>query len=120
MFNFLCFTHICSGTWNWLFCVLRQTMTKRMRAKHKGIQGERKQRMHHPIPKQGKWLRIVTRGYYQYDEIPRNYAALRTFRYQIDDAVVETYAGTAQSTQQDLMGADEPPSQQVSTQASDL
>ena len=81
-FNFLGFTHICSWNRRGKFYVLRQTMTKRMRAKLKTIQGELKQRMHHPIPEQGQWLRMVLRGHYQYYGVPRNYEALRTFRYQ--------------------------------------
>jgi RNA-directed DNA polymerase len=58
-------------------------MTKRMRAKLKVIQIELKQRMHHPIPEQGQWLRMVLRGHNQYYGVPRNYEALWTFRYQM-------------------------------------
>jgi len=82
-FNFLGFTHICSWNRRGRFCVLRQTMAKRMRAKLKTIQGELKQRMHHPIPEQGQWLGMVLRGHDQYYGVPRNYEALRRFRYQM-------------------------------------
>ena len=82
-FNFLGFTHICSWDRHGRFCVLRQTMTKRMGAKLKAIQIELKKRMHQPIPEQGQWLLLVLRGHYQYYGVPRNYEALRTFRYHL-------------------------------------
>jgi len=82
-FNFLGFTHICSWDRRGRFCVLRQTMSKRIRTKLKTIHGELKQRMHHPTPEQGQWLRMVLRGHYQYYGVPRNYEALQTFRHQI-------------------------------------
>lgn len=81
--NFLGFTHICSWNQRGRFCVLRQTMTKWMRAKLKAIQIELKKRMHHPIPEQGQWLRMVLRGHYQYYGAPWKSEALRTFRDQM-------------------------------------
>jgi len=53
-----------------------------MRVKVKTIRGELRQRMRHPIPEQGKWLRMVLRGHYQYYGVPKNYETLWTFRYQ--------------------------------------
>jgi hypothetical protein len=55
-FNFLGFTHICSKKRNGQFCVLRQTMKKRMRAKLKALNIEMKRRMPIPVQKQGQWL----------------------------------------------------------------
>lgn len=82
-FNFLGFTHICSKTRRGKFCVLRQTMKKRMRAKLKTLKVEMKRRMHIPIPEQGQWLKSVLRGHYQYYGVPRNNAALDTFRAEL-------------------------------------
>ena len=53
-FNFLGFTHICSKNRKGKFCVLRQTMKKRMQAKLKTLKMEMKRRMHGPIPEQGQ------------------------------------------------------------------
>lgn len=79
-FNFLGFTHICGKKRKGQFCVLRQTMKKRMRAKLKALNIEMKRRMHMPTPEQGQWLRSVLTGHYQYYGVPRNYPAMGTFR----------------------------------------
>ena len=79
-FNFLGFTHICGKKRKGQFCVLRQTMKKRMRAKLKALEIEMKRRMHMPTPEQGQWLRSVLMGHYQYYGVPRNYPAMGTFR----------------------------------------
>jgi group II intron reverse transcriptase/maturase len=79
-FNFLGFTHICGKKRKGQFCVLRQTMKKRMRAKLKALEIELKRRMHMPTPEQGQWLRSVLMGHYQYYGVPRNYPAMGTFR----------------------------------------
>lgn len=82
-FNFLGFTHICGKKRKGQFCVLRQTMKKRMRAKLKALNIEMKRRMHIPIPEQGQWLRSVLMGHYQYYGVPRNYPAMGTFRQEV-------------------------------------
>jgi hypothetical protein len=58
-------------------------MAKKMQAKLKAVLVELKRRMHHPIPEQGQWLRMVLLGHYQYYGVPRNNPALGTFRFQI-------------------------------------
>ncbi len=82
-FNFLGFCHICSKRRNGQFCVLRQTMKKRMQAKLKSLKMEMKRRMHTPVPEQGQWLQSVLRGHYQYYGVPRNGSAMNMFRNRI-------------------------------------
>ena len=82
-FNFLGFTHICGKNRKGKFCVLRQTMKKRMRAKLKALKIEMKRRLHNPIPEQGKWLRSVLLGHYRYYGVPRNGPAMEAFRKEI-------------------------------------
>ena len=80
-FAFLGFTHICgrkhrSGG----FIVKRETATKRLRAKLSEVKHELALRRHGPIPTQGRWLRGVVHGYFNYHGIPGNTAALEAFR----------------------------------------
>ena len=58
----------------------RQTTTKRLRAKLNEVKHELALRRHEPIPEQGKWLRSVVRGYFNYHAVPGNAAALEAFR----------------------------------------
>jgi hypothetical protein len=39
--------------------------------------------MHEPIPKQGRWLGQVVRGYFQYHAVPTNYPRLAAFHYHV-------------------------------------
>jgi hypothetical protein len=41
--------------------------------------------MHQSIPQQGKWLRQVVTGYYNYHAVPTNSRALEAFRYHVID-----------------------------------
>jgi len=82
-FNFLGFTHICGKTRNGTFCVLRQTMAKRKRAKLAALAEELRRRMHHSIAETGAWLHTVLLGHYQYYGVPRNGRALSAFRYHV-------------------------------------
>ena len=45
-----------------------------MKAKLRMIKDELRQRMHQPIPKQGRWLERVVRGYFNYHAVPTNAA----------------------------------------------
>lgn len=80
-FNFLGFTHIAGRTRNGRFLLIRKTRRDRMRAKLKAIKEELRQRMHDPIPLQGRWLRQVVRGYFAYHAVPTNIRSLSAFRY---------------------------------------
>ena len=82
-FNFLGFTHICGKKRRGGFLLLRHTMRERMRAKLKSVKAELKRRMHLPIPEQGKWLRRVVEGYFQYYAVPTNGKSLLTFRLEV-------------------------------------
>ena len=79
-FNFVGFTHICGKTRKGWFVVLRQTITKRMRAKLVNLKEALRRSMHLPVPEVGRWLNQVLRGHYQYYGVPRNYRALELFR----------------------------------------
>jgi hypothetical protein len=56
-----------------------------MRARLKEVKGELRQRMHQPIPEQGRWLQQVVTGYFAYHAVPTNSRALQTFRNHIVD-----------------------------------
>jgi RNA-directed DNA polymerase len=83
-FNFLGFTHSCSKTWaRGRFQVLRRTIAKRLRTKLQEIKAALRERMHQDVEEQGKWLRSVLRGYYNYFAVPGNMARLRGFWRQV-------------------------------------
>jgi RNA-directed DNA polymerase len=84
-FNFLGFTFICGKTRAGKFQIKRKTRADRMRAKLRMIKEEMWRRMHQPIPVQGKWLRSVVRGYFNYHAVPTNARALHVFRHHITD-----------------------------------
>ncbi|KKL92697.1 hypothetical protein LCGC14_1882110, partial [marine sediment metagenome] len=80
-FDFLGFTHICARRRkDGRFTVLRKTIAKRLRKKVKEIKKELKRIRHSPVPVQGKWLRSVITGYFNYHAIPGNCQALNSFR----------------------------------------
>ena len=82
-FNFLGFTFICSTTRQGKFQIKRKSRSDRMRAKLKVIKQELRRRMHQPIPLQGKWLRQVVTGYFNYHAVPTNGRALTEFRFRV-------------------------------------
>jgi len=82
-FDFLGFTFICGKTRAGKFQIKRKTRRDRMRAKLRMIKEEMRRRMHQPIPQQGKWLRYVVRGYFNYHAVPTNGRALAAFRAEI-------------------------------------
>ena len=79
-FNFLGFTHICGRTRRGGFLLRRQSRRDRMRAKLHELKEELRWRRHSPIPEQGRWLRRVVAGWYNYHAVPTNIAALSTFQ----------------------------------------
>lgn len=79
-FDFLGFTHICAVTRNGRFTVKRQTIAKRLRGKVREVSGKLRAIRHTPMPEQGKWLRQVIQGYYNYHGVPGNRKALDAFR----------------------------------------
>ncbi len=83
-FDFLGFTHICAKTKDGRFKLKRVTSKKRMRAKLHQVKTElRRQRWHHPIPEQGRWLSSILAGHFRYYAVPDNSKALQTFRFVV-------------------------------------
>jgi RNA-directed DNA polymerase len=89
-FQFLGFVFICGRSRKGRFQLKRKTRRDRMRAKLKKIKAELRERMHQPIPEQGRWLAQVVGGFYNYHAVPTNMAALRAFRYYIERLWVRT------------------------------
>jgi len=52
-------------------------------AERRPRRGRLRRRMHHPIPVQGKWLRQVVAGYFNYHAVPSNTRSLVVFRHRI-------------------------------------
>jgi RNA-directed DNA polymerase len=84
-FTFLGFTLICGRTRRGDFQIHRKTRRDRMQAKLTEIKEELRRRMHQSIPQQGRWLRQVVTGYYNYHAVPTNSRALEAFHYHVID-----------------------------------
>jgi group II intron reverse transcriptase/maturase len=82
-FNFLGFTFISGTSRQGKFLLKRKTRLDRMRAKLRKVKEAMRRRMHQPIPQQGKWLRQVVLGYFNYHAVPTNSRALMSFRDEI-------------------------------------
>ena len=82
-FNFLGFTHICGRSRRGGFLLRRKSRRDRMRAKLHELKEELRRRRHEPIPSQGRWLRQVVAGWYNYHAVPTNIAALSTFQHHV-------------------------------------
>jgi RNA-directed DNA polymerase len=82
-FSFLGFTFICGKSRRGKFLVKRKTRRDRMRAKLQEVKKVLRRCMHQSIPEQGKWLRRVVRGYFNYHAVPTNGRALVAFRDEI-------------------------------------
>jgi group II intron reverse transcriptase/maturase len=80
-FDFLGFTHLCGKTRSGRFTVIRQTMTKRLKAKLKAVSTVLRRLLHDPIPALGAYLRAVMSGHMQYYAVPFNIRAIQRFRY---------------------------------------
>jgi RNA-directed DNA polymerase len=80
-FDFLGFTHLCGKTRGGRFTVIRQTMTKRLKAKLKAVSTVLRRRLHDPVPALGAYLRAVMSGHMQYYAVPFNIRAIQRFRY---------------------------------------
>jgi RNA-directed DNA polymerase len=82
-FNFLGLTFICGKSRQGNFLIKRKTRRDRMRGKLRDIKKEMRRWMHQSIPEQGKWLRQVVTGYFNYHAVPTNRRALVAFRTEI-------------------------------------
>jgi RNA-directed DNA polymerase len=59
-------TFICGKSRAGKFLLKRKTRRDRMQAKIKEVAGELRRRMHQSIPEQGKWLKQVITGFFNY------------------------------------------------------
>ena len=84
-FNFLGMTFISGKSRGGKFLLKRRTRRDRMRAKIKEVAGELRRRMHQSIPEQGKWLKQVITGFFNYHAVPTNWDALGAFRAEITE-----------------------------------
>jgi RNA-directed DNA polymerase len=82
-FTFLGFTFICGKSRRGKFLIKRKSRGDRMRAKLQAVKQELRRRMHWPIAVQGKWLRHVVQGYFNYHAVPTNRHSLVVFRDEI-------------------------------------
>jgi RNA-directed DNA polymerase len=82
-FTFLGFTFICSKTRRGKFQIKRKSRRDRMRVKLLTIKQELRLRMHQPIPQQGKWLKQVVTGYFNYHAVPTNGPTLTAFLFHV-------------------------------------
>lgn len=80
-FDFLGFTHICAKRRkDGGFTINRKTIAKRLRRKVKEINDKLMRMRHNPVSDQGRWLRAVVQGYFNYHAVPGNRNALDAFR----------------------------------------
>jgi RNA-directed DNA polymerase len=84
-FNFLGFTHISGRARDGKFMLRRKTRCDRLRATLRAIKDELRHRWHHSIPEQGKWLRQVVQGYFNYHSVPTNNESMQVFRFRVTD-----------------------------------
>src|SRR5271166_1770346 len=82
-FNFLGFTFISGKDRRGNFQLKRKTRRDRMTAKLREVKEELRRRMHQPIPEQGKWLRQVVSGFFNYHAVSTNSRALAAFRHHV-------------------------------------
>jgi len=84
-FDFLGFTHICAKRRkDGKFTVRRKAIAKRQRAKLKEIGDTLMERRHEPVPEQGRWLRSVMRGYFNYFAVPGTSIEMSRFRSRVN------------------------------------
>ena len=86
-FAFLGFTHICvKRRSDGGFTVLRRTIRQRLARKAKEVREALMRHRHKPVPEQGRWLRSVVQGFFNYHAVPGNLRALKAFRTLINRA----------------------------------
>ncbi len=98
-FHFLGFTFICSTSRQGAFLIKRKSRADRLRTKLKEIKKELRRRMHQPIAQQGRWLRRVVQGYFNYFAVPTNGPALTAFRHFVLDLWRRTLKRRSQKDQ---------------------
>jgi RNA-directed DNA polymerase len=73
----------CTKTRKGKFKIGRKAICKRLSTKLREVKAELRKRMHSSITAQGKWLKSVVQGYYNYHAVPGNWEAIGTFRTQV-------------------------------------
>jgi hypothetical protein len=80
-FDFLGFTHYCSTRLSdGGFTLGRKTIAKKMKAKLLDIKQALRVRIHQDVYTQGRWLKAVIQGFYNYHAVPGNRFALDGFK----------------------------------------
>jgi hypothetical protein len=82
-FTFLGFTFICGKSRRGAFQLQRKTRRGRKRATLRELKVQLRDRMHHAIPEQGRWLKAVVTGFFAYHAVPTNARALDAFRHHV-------------------------------------
>jgi hypothetical protein len=82
-FTFLGFVLICGKSRRGAFQLQRKTRRDRMRAKLGQVKEQLRERMHEPIPEQGRWLKQVVTDFFAYHAVPTNSRALSAFRHHV-------------------------------------
>lgn len=86
-FEFLGFTHICARRRSdGGFTVLRKTIGRRLRQKVKEVRETLMRHRHKPTAEQGRWLRSVVQGFFNYHAVAGNIRALKGFRTSLNRA----------------------------------
>ena len=96
-FNFLGFIFVCGRSKRGRFQIRRKSRSDRMRAKLQAVKQELRRRMHQPVSEQGKWLRQVVTGYFNYHAVPTNSRALAALRYHVTELWRRTLRRRSQS-----------------------
>ena len=97
-FTFLGFTFICGKSRRGAFQLQRKTRRDRMRATLRELKVQLRDRMHHAIPEQGRWLKAVVTGFFAYHAVPTNARALGAFRHHVMDLWRRTLRRRSQKT----------------------
>ena len=82
-FAFLGFTHIFGRTRQGRRLIRRHTVRERLNAKLRQVKTTLRGMRHLPIPEQGRYLRLVLNGFYNYYAVPTNFRALNAFYYHL-------------------------------------
>ncbi len=62
---------------------MRKSRRDRKRTKLRALKEELRRRWHEPVSEQGRWLKQVVTGWFNYHAVPTNIRALRAFRYHV-------------------------------------
>jgi RNA-directed DNA polymerase len=82
-FAFLGFTHIYGRSREGRGLIRRHTVRERLNAKLRQVKATLRRMRHMPIPEQGRYLRLVLNGFYNYYAVPTNFRALNSFYWHI-------------------------------------